>query len=464
LTLDGFSSHLNVPSAMEAFHRHKIFIVKEEGDASDTNQPYDQSVAKSDKANIRHLLDSTRTKLGNVTQWDLIAVCIIALKKVKKESWIQSFRKVNLHPDFRVSFHEWLQKIQEKIETGERFFKERANSLFDALPAVWRNMTTVQRQECIQIIDTMKADAGVSESIWNCKNNVRKLLKHVPMDDIPKIRACYMVAKESPGVIVGLDSTVNDDALRERGTQVDCFKEFRAAALKLKELMDGYKVNKKCPHRQKQLFDHFTNFAARSHWKNGDEELQPSTWLNLDITDDQRRLLAPKPKDVVRGAILNDTMGEGAKKKLAKRRINFWDGNISSYSRVLNSEEQLSNMKEVNELTAVLGEIRAENEQERESRAKLRAVDAEQREKRKAAAAEAAEHRKANLMPQLIAVAEAACANEAVLVTASAGQLRDLLRFLFEPPTVGVSSMKKDALIAAAKVGLEGYKAHREQV
>jgi hypothetical protein len=37
-------------------------------------------------------------------------------------------------------------------------------------------MTTVQRQEFIQIIDTMKADAGVSESIWNCKNNVRKLL------------------------------------------------------------------------------------------------------------------------------------------------------------------------------------------------------------------------------------------------------------------------------------------------
>jgi hypothetical protein len=55
-------------------------------------------------------------------------------------------------------------------------------------------------------------------------------------------------------------------------------------------------------------------------------------------------------------------VGEGAKKKLAKRCINFWDGNISSYSRVFNLEEQLSNIREVNELTAVLGEIRAENE------------------------------------------------------------------------------------------------------
>jgi hypothetical protein len=39
LTLDGFSSHLNVPEAMAVFREHKIFIVKEEGDAFDTNQP-----------------------------------------------------------------------------------------------------------------------------------------------------------------------------------------------------------------------------------------------------------------------------------------------------------------------------------------------------------------------------------------------------------------------------------------
>jgi hypothetical protein len=52
LTLDGFSSHLNVPEAMEVFHEHKIFIIKEEGDASDTYQPYNQAVEKDDKKNI----------------------------------------------------------------------------------------------------------------------------------------------------------------------------------------------------------------------------------------------------------------------------------------------------------------------------------------------------------------------------------------------------------------------------
>ena len=72
----------------------------------------------------------------------------------------------------------------------------------------------------------MEADVDSSESIWICKENVRKLLKHVPMDEIPKICACYMVLKESPGVILGLDNTVHEDALRERGTQVACFKQF----------------------------------------------------------------------------------------------------------------------------------------------------------------------------------------------------------------------------------------------
>jgi hypothetical protein len=169
LTLDGFSSHLNVPEAMDVFHEHKIFIVKEEGDASDTNQPYDQAVAKDDKKNIRYLLDTCRIKIKNITQWDLIATCIIALKQVKSESWINSFKKVNLHPDFRIPFSEWLQKIKEKIETGERFFKERLNTIFDAMPALWKNLSVEERHDCMSIIDDMKETAENGTSIWNSR-------------------------------------------------------------------------------------------------------------------------------------------------------------------------------------------------------------------------------------------------------------------------------------------------------
>ena len=52
LSLNGYGSHRNVLSAMQCFHDHRIHVVKEEGDASDTNQAHDQSVAKADKTQI----------------------------------------------------------------------------------------------------------------------------------------------------------------------------------------------------------------------------------------------------------------------------------------------------------------------------------------------------------------------------------------------------------------------------
>jgi hypothetical protein len=56
LTLDRFSSHL-VTAGLEPFTAANITIIKEEGDTSQVNQAYDQSVAKEDKKVIRESLD-----------------------------------------------------------------------------------------------------------------------------------------------------------------------------------------------------------------------------------------------------------------------------------------------------------------------------------------------------------------------------------------------------------------------
>jgi hypothetical protein len=94
---------------LEMFHEYKIFIGKEEGETSQVNQPYDQATAKEDKQQIYELLDSIHFQLKSmITQWELIGVCVHALKKVSSESWVSSFIKVNLHPDHCTSFSEWL--------------------------------------------------------------------------------------------------------------------------------------------------------------------------------------------------------------------------------------------------------------------------------------------------------------------------------------------------------------------
>ncbi len=45
LSLDGFTSHLNVVEAQNTFAEHTIFVIKEEVDTSAANQPYNQAVA-----------------------------------------------------------------------------------------------------------------------------------------------------------------------------------------------------------------------------------------------------------------------------------------------------------------------------------------------------------------------------------------------------------------------------------
>jgi hypothetical protein len=105
LTLDGFYSHL-VTAGLEPFTAANITIINEEGDTSQVNQAYDQSVAKEDKKVIRKSLDILRShqKLVVIKQETIIAVCVDALRKVKPYAWVESFKKLNQYPHFQVDF------------------------------------------------------------------------------------------------------------------------------------------------------------------------------------------------------------------------------------------------------------------------------------------------------------------------------------------------------------------------
>ncbi len=195
VSLDGFTSHLNVVEALNAFAGHKILGINEEGDTSAMNQPYDQAMAKSNKRAIREYVDVIRFTLIIVTQWDLIAICVKALAKVKPESWISSFKKVNLHPDFRVGTLDWTRHIDEKINTGDHFFTANNNSLFEAMPAFWKKLTVEAHHECIQLIDSFHEQALPGDSPWT-KENAKQLIKFTSLDHIIHLCACHLVAKQ----------------------------------------------------------------------------------------------------------------------------------------------------------------------------------------------------------------------------------------------------------------------------
>ena len=94
-----------------------------------------------------------------------------------------------------------------------------------------------------------------------------------------------------------------------------------------------------------KLFVHMTNFVASNHgWHKGGDMI-PSAYLDAELTKDQIDLLNPTARDVQLGAILDQCIGQKAKKIIAKRRIDIVTGNVNSYARMLNGPTQLEKSK-----------------------------------------------------------------------------------------------------------------------
>ena len=162
LTYDGFKSHVHVNTALKTFHDNKIRVVKEEAGTSHVNQPYDQGQAKADKRAARQLLELVRARVtSHIDQWQLCAILCVALKNLPEQIWVNSFKKVNLHPDYRVSFKEWLNRIDSHIATGDSAYtRSNEDSIYDAMPGFWKGMKIEERQKVLRRIKMITNEIG----------------------------------------------------------------------------------------------------------------------------------------------------------------------------------------------------------------------------------------------------------------------------------------------------------------
>ena len=413
LTFDGFKSHVNVLAALQKFYEAKIRAAKEDGGTSATNQAYDQQQAKQDKSATRQLLDMARSAIeGRMDQWQLVGVIATAIKNLPEDIWEKSFISVNLHPHHRVPFEDWIEKISNVVTTGEKnYMRTNEASYFDAMPALWKKMTVETRRRVVDMVDGFVATAVGTESPWR-KENVLQLVRFCPLADVPKLRTCYMVAKEHPDVLDGRRRLIASDAVGEEnaegtgeGNNVDADSEdegretgdvqepdavqdargqlslYSLSSYSLKPpplLPPDFRTN---PQAQKNLVKHMCNFGARAEWESG--KRQVSEWLDVEVSSDQERLLNPTALDTIQGYILQASSGKEARKRLPQRRLNLIDGCINSYSSVLNSDGRMKLIKEANELAAVLADIDNDRQAEKEAR-KERLIVEEEEKKRKA--------------------------------------------------------------------------------
>ena len=115
---------------------------------------------------------------------------------------------------------------------------------------------------------------------------------------------------------------------------------------------------------QNKLFSHAVTYRNRINYN--DKNVSVSAYLNSEVTDNQKSLLNPTALEMIAGFIMKDAQGEGAKKRLPARRLNFIDGQISAHCGVLNSPEKIQMIKITNEVASVLAKIHNDKAYERE--------------------------------------------------------------------------------------------------
>ena len=227
------------------------------------------------------------------------------------------------------------------------------------------NITEAERREVAAKIETFPVQ-------WTSEH-IKQLiaLPFVKFDDVDKFRGCYLLSKEDPSVFVTPFFCADDEDNAAESTNA-CGRwgridtDYAGFCFAPKALMDPYKEDRSNTKLSGELFCHMANYVARNHGHETEEDLVPSSYLDLEVTSDQVKLLNPTARHAQIGAIRDQCVGVTAKKVLAKRRIDMASGNISSYARVLNGPHQLEKIQTFNELAVTMTTLKKEREQARE--------------------------------------------------------------------------------------------------
>jgi len=199
------------------------------------------------------------------------------------------------------------------------------------------------------------------------------------------------------------------------------------------------------------------NYAAQMNWSN-DTGLMPSDALDVHMNDDQRALFNPTYKNVLQGFIMYDVKGSGAKKKLAKRRLDVLEGNVASYSRCLNDDTRMEAMKDFNQLVASVAVICAETEEDKKKKREAAAAKAIQKKAKKQRVIDTYKATRDAKLPLLRDLMKARLEGhdssksmkeniEKYFATLSKGKLQDIIKYYYKQKLPGVNQMSKENLV-----------------
>ena len=118
--------------------------------------------------------------------------CLYIVRALKRETWSNSFEKVNLRPTKRKPFEEWCLMVQDTLVSGSDFEIETYKvDPYKALPSWWRGMKKENKQEAYNIVSN---NDGVfsAKCIREVKNKTC-----IPFSDMQTFRVCIELAQEN---------------------------------------------------------------------------------------------------------------------------------------------------------------------------------------------------------------------------------------------------------------------------
>ena len=214
-------------------------------------------------------------------------------------------------------------------------------------------------------------------------------------------------------------------------------------------LVAEFKNNRGNKDIQLKYLKHITNIAASTHWKQ-ESDLTPSSYLDAAVSSQQQRMLNPKFKDCILGFTIYDVKGKGAVQKIAKRRLEFIEGNVASYSRLLNDEARLDAIKEMNQLVSAVAEVSADKEKAKQKRKESTAEKELQKDASKNAAEQAEAAKMEERLPQLKEIMACFDTVDADLVSLKGFNctvLKEIIKYYYQEKPVGLSSWSKQTLV-----------------
>ena len=104
-----------------------------------------------------------------------------------------------------------------------------------------------------------------------------------------------------------------------------------------------------------KLFKNMWNFGERAEWREGRRVV--SSYLDVGTTKYQFIILNIMPLGCITGYIMEDAVGDSYLKRLPQRRLKFIDGSISIHCSILNSPEQVEQIRQAKILQYVLCDL-----------------------------------------------------------------------------------------------------------